>query len=232
MTQSETLESNARADAIVRTMPLLLAWLLIALVLGLSGALGSPSGPPIGLGLAIALPLLTYWLDGRRGHPLFRGIARLDAPTLAVLQTFRVLGLVFIVAWWRGELPAGFALPAGIGDVLVGLAAPFVAVAVARRGVGARGLFIAWNVFGLVDLIVAVSSGITHSSGPLGLFRSGPSTDAMALYPFSLIPTFLVPLAVMLHARSLKVYSTAPASSGASVSPRSPLAASAGAGPS
>jgi hypothetical protein len=232
MTQNQTFDSSERADAIARTMPLLLSWLLIALVLGLTGVLGRPSGPPIGLGLVIGVPLLAFWLDGRRGHPLFRGIARLDAPTLAVLQTFRVLGVVFLVAWWRGALPAGFALPAGIGDILVGLAAPFVAVAVARRGVAARGLFVAWNVLGIVDLVVAVSSGIAHSSGPLGILRSGPSTDAMALYPFSLIPTFLVPLAIMLHARSLKVYSAAPASAGASRPPVVSSAASAGASPS
>jgi hypothetical protein len=204
MTHTDTFDSRTRADALTRTMALLLGWLFLALWLGLSGALaGTRGAPPLGLGLAIGLPLVTFWLDGRRGHPLFLGLTRLDAPTLAVLQTFRVLGAVFLVAWWRGTLPGGFALPAGIGDVAVGLAAPFVAAAVASDKPWARRLFVAWNVFGVLDLVTAVSMGVAHSSSALGFLASSPTTDAMALYPFSLIPTFFVPLALMLHAVAL-----------------------------
>jgi hypothetical protein len=207
MSPTQTFDSRTRADALARTIPLLLGWLFVSLWLGLSGALAARGGPPIGLGLAIGVPLLAFWLDGRRGHPLFLGVARLDPPTLAVLQTFRVLGAVFIVAWSRGTLPAGFALPAGIGDVAVGVTAPFVAAALASGKPFARRLFVAWNVLGLLDLVIAVSSGVLHSSSPLGLLASPPplpTTDAMAIYPFSLIPTFFVPLAVILHAVALR----------------------------
>ena len=169
MNAIRTLDSRTRADALARTMTLLLGWLFVALWLGLSGALATRGGPPVGLGLAIGLPLLAFWLDGRRGHPLFLGVARLDPPTLAVLQTFRVLGAVFIVAWWRGTLPGGFALPAGIGDIAVGVTAPFVAAALASGRPCARRLFVVWNVLGLLDLVVAVSSGVLHSSSSLGV---------------------------------------------------------------
>src|SRR6266852_4836321 len=103
-----------RGAAVARTMTVLLVWFFIDLWLGLSGALVTNGRPPIALGVAILAPLLLYRLDGRRGHPLLGGIARLGPATLALLQTFRVLGVVFVIGWARGTLPAGFALPAGI----------------------------------------------------------------------------------------------------------------------
>ena len=46
---------------------------------------------------------------------------------LAVPQTLRVVGVVFLIAMALDRLPAVFALPAGLGDIAIGLAAPFVA---------------------------------------------------------------------------------------------------------
>jgi hypothetical protein len=46
----------------------------------------------------------------------------------------------------RNELPASFAVPAGIGDILVGLAAPFVAVLAVSGPSGARRIVIGWCV--------------------------------------------------------------------------------------
>ena len=120
------------------------------------------------------------------------------------MQTFRVLGVVFLVAWWRGALPAGFALPAGLGDIAVGVAAPFVAAALADRKPYARRLFVAWSWFGLADLAVAVASGVAHSLTSLGSLSALPATGMLSRYPLSLIPTFFVPLAVMLHVTGLR----------------------------
>jgi hypothetical protein len=188
---------------IVRTMSALLVWFFVTLALVAGGALVSRGGPPIALGGAMLLPMLAYRLDGRRGHPVFEGIARLDPSTLAVLQTFRVIGAVFLVAWWRGALPGGFALPAGIGDVTVGVTAPFVAAAVASRKPYARWLFVAWNVFGIADLVTAVTLGVAHSPTVVGFIHSAITTNSLAAYPFGLIPAFAVPLAIILHAVGL-----------------------------
>jgi hypothetical protein len=195
----ETLGSPSPGAAVARTMTAVLAWFFVALALVAGGALVTTGGPPIALAIAMAVPLLAYRLDGRRGHPLLDGIARLDVTTLAVLQTFRVVGVVFLVAWWRGALPAGFALPAGLGDVTVGITAPFVAAALASNRPFARRLFVAWNVFGIVDLVTAVTLGVAHSRTAIGFIHAATSTDALAAYPFGLIPTFAVPLAIILH---------------------------------
>jgi hypothetical protein len=52
----------------------------------------------------------------------------------------------------------------------------------------------AWNAFGLANLTVAVTLGVTSSPGPLRIFTGDPSTVIMTELPWLLIPGFLVSL--------------------------------------
>jgi hypothetical protein len=182
----------------------LVAWFFVTIWLGLSGALGSTGKPPVGLGAAIGIPLLVFALDARLGGPLSRAFSRIDLATLTALQTFRVAGVFFLIAWSQGTLPGAFAFPAGIGDIAIGVAAPFVAAAVTGRQRGHLTLAVIFNLAGVVDLVTAVSAGVTHSSSALGFLAGSVTTDRLGHYPFSLIPTFFVPLALVLHGFSLR----------------------------
>jgi hypothetical protein len=193
-----------------RALIALVAWFFLTIWIGVSGALGGANGkPPIGLGAAIGIPLLVFALDARFGGPLSRAFARIDLPTLTALQTFRVGGAFFLIAYAQGTLPGAFALPAGIGDIAIGLAAPFVAGAVANRRRSHLALATIFNLAGLLDLVTAVFAGVTHSRSAFGVFAGAVTTDQLAHYPFSLIPTFFVPLAVILHAFSLRALARA-----------------------
>jgi hypothetical protein len=129
-------------------------------------------------------------------------LARLTVP-----HTFRVVGVAFIVVMALGKLPAAFALPAGLGDIAVGIAAPFIA---RRLAGGDRSGAIWFNILGILDLIVAVSIGFLAGLGPSRLLDISPSTADVALLPLALIPTTAVPLAVALHVTSLIRLRTAP----------------------
>jgi hypothetical protein len=185
-------------------LAVLALWFLVAIALGLSGALGAVDRPPIGLAVAMSAPLLAFVLDGWLGAPLFRPVRDLPLSTLVAVQTYRIVGVVFLIAWAQGALPGAFALPAGLGDVVIGLVAPFVAAAVSRSVAGHRFWAIAWNVAGLADLVFAVFLGVTHTDSRLGIFATHPTTDALARYPFNLITTFLVPIAIILHALAFR----------------------------
>jgi hypothetical protein len=187
-----------------RALVALVAWFFLAIWLGLSGALAGRGGPPIGLGAALGIPFLVFLLDGRFRGPLSRAFGRIDLATLTALQTFRVGGAFFLIAWAQGSLPGSFALPAGLGDIAVGLAAPFVATAVAGRKRGHLAAAGVWNVLGLVDLATAVFLGVANSKSTAGFLAGTVTTYPLVHYPFSLIPTFFVPLAVILHAFSLR----------------------------
>lgn len=96
-----------------------------------------------------------------------------------------------------------FALPAGLGDMAVAFAAPWMILGLVRRpDFAGSPAFIRWNLFGSLDLVVAVSLGAlsaTLSRGIPGEVSAAP----MASLPLLLIPAFLVPLFLMLHAAAL-----------------------------
>ena len=48
------------------------------------------------------------------------------------MQSWRVIGVMFLALYAFGLLPGLFAWPAGVGDAIVGLSAPFVLRAIVR----------------------------------------------------------------------------------------------------
>lgn len=125
---------------------------------------------------------------------------------LTVPQYFRVEGVAFLLVLALGKLPAGFALPAGLGDIATGIGAIYVARSI-RRGVG--GSRVVWfNVLGLLDLLVATGIGVTAAPGIAHVLSLSPSTEQIALLPLVLIPTTVVPLAAALHILSLRTIVT------------------------
>ena len=136
---------------------------------------------------------------------LRRAVEAASLPAIIGVQVYRVLGVMFVILLALGQLPAHFAEPAGWGDIFVGITGPLVAAALLRRAAGARTLAIAWNAFGLLDLLVAVGMG-TGVLAPYLMPELGsrvPSAGAMGAYPLILVPTFAVPLSVILHVISL-----------------------------
>ena len=102
-----------------------------------------------------------------------------------------------------GRLPAQFALPAGWGDIAVGISAPVVAFAYSRGLGGSTALVRAWNVFGLLDLAVAVGTGFLTSPSPIQALALDSPNELISDFPLVLVPVFAVPASVMLHVVSL-----------------------------
>lgn len=125
-------------------------------------------------------------------------LRNLDQKKLVGLQIFRLIGGLFIFEMARGHIPASFALPAGVGDIIVGLVAGFFVLffrEIPRYGV------IAVIVLGLVDFMSAFFFGYTSSPGPFQLFGQGFDNQTN-LFPTGMIPLFLVPYAIAFHALS------------------------------
>jgi hypothetical protein len=127
------------------------------------------------------------------------GLWRLTLP-----QIFRVVGVTFLVVMALGKLPAVFALPAGMGDIAIGIEAVFVARNLRRGAVGGRAVWV-FNVLGLVDLVVALIIGFAAAPAVVRLLLVSPSTEAISLLPLALIPATVVPLAAALHLLSLRL---------------------------
>ena len=126
--------------------------------------------------------------------------SRLEYPHL-----FRVEGVVFLIMMALGYLPALFALPAGLGDIAAGIAAPLVAYRLAR-GTGRRAAL--WhNVFGMTDLVVALTLGALTG---FQLINVTPSAAPIFELPLALIVTAGVPLLLALHITSVSALARAP----------------------
>ncbi len=126
------------------------------------------------------------------------------ASWLVGLQVYRVLGGIFLVDWMRGSMPGAFAIPAGIGDVLVGLLALPAAVWLASGMPMGRKIGIWWNVLGLVDFVVAIGMGMMTSPGRFQVFALDHANAQTGTFPSVMIPAFAVPNSIILHALSLR----------------------------
>lgn len=120
---------------------------------------------------------------------------------LILLNLWRLVGVVFLMLMANGQMPALWVLPAGIGDVVVGVLAPWIARHVETAAGRRRAIL--FTLFGMADLVVAVGLGIMTSPGPAQLFHTTPTSELATRFPLVLVPTFLVPLAFMLHVSSL-----------------------------
>ncbi|MDH3195708.1 MAG: hypothetical protein OEL78_05285 [Hyphomicrobiales bacterium] len=143
-------------------------------------------GIPVAMVAAIALPVLGFLLAWR----MF--------PRCAALSRRRT---------WRcsRHCRAG-ALPAGLGDVAVGLIAPFAAIAVALQAPGWRRAANAVIVAGLADFAdfaVAIATGIGSIDGNFLNFAGAPSNAIINALPLVLIPSFLVPVFAILHTMAI-----------------------------
>jgi hypothetical protein len=118
-------------------------------------------------------------------------LARLTLP-----HTLRVVGVLFLLVMALGDLPAIFALPAGLGDIAVGLAAPTVARRLARGDYQGA---VRFHLLGLLDLVVAITIGYLAGLGPYQPFDIVPSTEPLSLLPLALVATVAVPTALALH---------------------------------
>lgn len=180
------------------------AWFALVLSLGASGAfVARPGTPPIAIGLGVGAPLLLFFAWLRLSQSFRDFVLSLDLRLIAGIQAWRWAGLGFLSLYAYNVLPAVFALPAGLGDMAVGFAAPWMILGLVRRpDFAASRAFVRWNVLGILDLVVAVSLGTivaTLSTGAPGEISTAP----MATLPLLVIPAFLVPLFLMLHATAL-----------------------------
>jgi hypothetical protein len=176
-----------------RTVVLLLAvWLAAAINVGRSGLLARLPVPPpaIAIGLTILLLLLV------RVSRVARAAAWTLGPGWLVgFHAIRIAaGAYFLTLYNRGELPAAFAVPAGWGDITVGVTALIVvALCIPVRTRTQRVALLVWNAAGLVDILAVLANGAR-------MFLGDPAIAApFTSLPLALLPTFVVPLVIVSH---------------------------------
>jgi hypothetical protein len=190
------LSGRGRAWVPVAVGIFLATWFSFAVVAADAAHFASAAAPvprPAALAIGFAPMLLAVaLLFGSR--TLSAVYAAMPSDWLIRIQLYRVLGVMFLFPFlYYGSVPAAFAWPAAIGDAITGGLTPLVAKYVARRDRRAFAWAIAWNLFGILDLIVAPVAGVLSRS------------NLLAMYPVTLVALFIgPPLGILTHIYSLR----------------------------
>jgi len=132
----------------------LIVWFFAAYALADSGrlALLAPPGPQV---MVLALSAILI-VNGTVLPGFRRWLAGLELRRLVAPHLGRFVGLWFLVLYGRGELPYAFAVPGGVGDVVVALGA--AALLVVPSLIARRAAVLAWNVVGALDIAFVVAT--------------------------------------------------------------------------
>jgi hypothetical protein len=141
------------------------------------------------LTLNLALSTLVFWAAARLY--LLPRLAQLEPQAvllpILLLHAMRHLGMMFLApgATYAG-LPAPFAYPAALGDLLAAALAAAAIVPVAKNLASARPLVWIFNVVGTLDLVAAISLAAFYDA-------------ARHMGPAYWIPAFWVPALLVTH---------------------------------
>jgi len=196
------LPRRKAALATAGTAIVLGGWLGVSALIADRGGYDSASAVP-------SLPIATLGATGMflvlsRTPAVARALAAPGMLSRLILpQSVRVTGVAPLLYLALGHLPALFALPAALGDIATGIAAPFAARRLARDAGPRRALW--FNAFGITDLVVSLALGALTG---YQLIKVTPAADLSHL-PIVLVPTAVVPMLLALHVVSIRALVTA-----------------------
>jgi hypothetical protein len=182
----------------------LAAWLAVVVILGARGAFGAgaPGQPPIPVFAGAVVPLILFAAAVRASQAFRDFLLALDVRLIVGMQAWRYAGFGFVALYANHVLPGLFAWPAGLGDMAIGVVAPWWIIALARNPEAvASPRFRLWNVLGLLDFVIAFTTATICAMTITA--AAAPSIAPMGQLPLVLIPVFMVPLFVMLHVIAL-----------------------------
>lgn len=121
-------------------------------------------------------------------RPFRKWAFRVDVRWLIAFHFIRFIGIYFLVLYAQHELPFGFAVWGGSGDIAVAMLA-LIVICFVRFRLG----LIVWNFAGLVDIVAVLVSAARSEMAVPG------SMHQLNRLPLILLPTFVVPLVIVTH---------------------------------
>jgi hypothetical protein len=189
------------SDPKYRRMTLIVyaGWLIVTGTLGALGVV-KHQGPPPGLLLVVApvIPLMIMIVRSNWATSLANSV---PLAALLGIQIFRLpLELVLHSLWRDGRLPQEMTYSGANFDIVMGISAPMVAWLAATKRLP-RPALIAWNVAGIFMVINVASRGIINA---VRLDSTALEHLAISQFPYTFIPSLMVPVAIALHVLSLR----------------------------
>jgi hypothetical protein len=189
-----------RLRALLIGLPL---WLVYVGLLSYSGVVSNTSLRPPGI-VYVALPAVLFvvvvFAVSRTGEHIASAV---PLWVIIAMQTFRIgVELLLHRLWVDGLAPRMVTYEGCNLDFWFGLSAPLIAW-LSTRGRRGEWLALGWNVAGLLSLANAITLGALTAPG-LNLIHSEVPNVAIGAFPFTYIAGFFAPLAMALHALSIR----------------------------
>lgn len=157
-------------------------WSLVVALGGYSGIFSALPLPSISL--LVAIGIITLLIFYYKNPAINSYIISLSPKSLVIFHLWRILaGFTFLYYGSQSLLPEQFVINAGYGDLAVGFLVP-----IALLGNESNRKYIAFHLFGLLDFVVAVGTGLTFT------ILQVPLMENIATFPIVWIPLFGVPV--------------------------------------
>jgi hypothetical protein len=170
------------------------AWLGLVIASSASGVADSP----VGMLVLFATPIVIVGVASSAFPAVRAALLGIPLSFIVGVNVIRLLGVQFLILAYVGQLSGPFPFSAGIGDIIVGASAIGLARLAARAPANDPRI-LAWNAFGVLDLVSAVALAMISRNGPLQLIHAGVGSAAITSLPLALIPLVLVPIFLILH---------------------------------
>lgn len=183
---------------------LILAWLIIQSIIGLSGFYKIANTiPPRFTLLAVPVLILIIVLFNTKTGKAF--IDSLDIKTLTIFHIIRIP--VEIVLFWlfvNKTVPELMTFEGRNFDILSGISAPFVYYFGFVKNNLSKKLILIWNFVCLALLINIVTNAILSLPSAFQQFAFEQPNIAILYFPFVLLPSVLVPLVLFSHLATIR----------------------------
>ncbi len=183
----------------------LVFWLLTQGLLAFNGLYSTDKDflPPkiILFGILPAILFIAFVFVNPLGRKL---ISDFSLKQLTYLSVIRIpVELVLFWLYLCGTIPKLMTFEGRNLDILAGVSAPIVAYCAFRSRSLNRKILIVWNFLSLILLLNIVVNALFSAPSPFQQFAFDQPNIALLYFPFSWLPTFIVPVILFSHLVSL-----------------------------
>jgi len=200
---------NSKSESIRKKSKIILLgltiWLIVQSILSLKNIYSSNTNsmPPKIILLGIAPTILTVLLlfFSEKGR-IF--IDNLDVAKLTLINTVRIpVEIILYVLFINSVIPELMTFDGRNFDIIAGISAPIIYYGILKNKLSNKTILI-WNFVSLGLLINIVVNAIFSAPSPFQKFAFDQPNIAILHFPFSFLPTFIVPVVLFGHLASIR----------------------------
>jgi hypothetical protein len=177
-----------------------IGWSVLQTILGLSGIYQDTEAIPPRLmlfGIAPTLVFIAFIFLTRKGKTFIDSV---DLKPLTYFHTIRIpVEIVLALLFHQGVMSVYITFEGTNFDLFSGITAPIVAYLAFRTTTANKGLLLGWNILCLLLLLNVVITAIFAFPSPFQKLAFDQPNIAVLYFPFSLLPTLIVPTVLFGH---------------------------------